>query len=117
MKMADIAQTEDGSCVTGMKQCVLIEGAPCSGKSTLAWKLCQKWGENKALQLYRLVVLLGLREKRVREIQTIGKLFRRCKPEAVEEITQTEGEGVILLLDGWDELPVELRRRNLSFLT
>ena len=121
--MADIAQTEDGSCVMGRRRCVLIEGAPGSGKSTLAWKLCHKWGKGnhkfgkgKTLQQYRLVVLLRLKEKRVKGIRTVEDLFRIAKPEAIEEIVQNEGKGVLLLLDGWDELPAELREEESFFL-
>lgn len=65
---------------------------------------------------YRLVVLLRLRQKRVREVRTVSDLFRRCHPTAVEEIHQTGGAGVLLVLDGWDELPAELREKDSFFL-
>ena len=128
--MADIAQTEDGSCVTGRRRCVLIEGAPGSGKSTLAWKLCRKWGKGKTLQQYRLVVLLKMREKKVRETlgkfnhgqkidykiaQTIEELLS-CGLDNAYEIAKSGGRGIILLLDGWDELPTELREEESFFL-
>ncbi len=46
--MADIARTEDGSMIKGMKQCILAEGAPgVHGKSTFVWKLCRKWSKGK----------------------------------------------------------------------
>ena len=114
--MTDFARREDGSCAMGRRWFVLIEGAPGSRKSTLVLKLCQKWDEGKALQQYRLVVLLRLREKRVRGIRTVEDLFKRCKPEAIEEIIQSEGESVLLLLDGWGALPAELREEESFFL-
>ena len=107
MEMADIAKTEDGSIIKGRRRCILVEGAPGVGKSTFAWKLCRQWSKGKILQQYRLVVLLRLREKRVRETQTASDLFRRCEPTAIEEICRSGGEGVLLVLDGWDELPAE----------
>ena len=76
MKMADIAKTEDGSITKGRRRCILVEGAPGVGKSTFAWKLCQQWSKGRVLQQYRLVVLLRLREKRVRETKAASDLFR-----------------------------------------
>ena len=43
-------------------------------------------------------------------------MFRRCEPIAVEEMCRNGGEGVFLLLDGWDELPEELREKDSFFL-
>jgi len=116
MEMADIAKTEDGSIMKGRRRCILVEGAPGVGKSTFTWKLCRQWSKGKILQQYRLVVLLRLREKRVRETQTASDLFRRCEPTAIEEICRSGGEGVLLVLDGWDELPAELRGKESFFL-
>ena len=116
MEMEDIAETDDGSILKGRQRCILVEGAPGVGKSTFAWKLCEKWGKGKILQQYRVMLLLRLREKRVREIKTDRDVFRRCEPIAVEGICRNGGEGVFLLLDGWDELPEELREEDSFFL-
>ena len=75
MTMADIAKTDDGSILKGRQRCILVEGAPGVGKSTLAWKLCRRWGKGKILQQYRVVVLLRLREKRTREIASERQFF------------------------------------------
>ena len=116
MEMEDIAETDDGSILKGRRRCILVEGAPGVGKSTFAWKLCEKWGKGKILQQYRVMLLLRLREKRVREIKTDRDVFRRCEPIAVEGICRNGGEGVFLLLDGWDELPEELCEEDSFFL-
>ena len=116
MKMKNIAKTDDGSILKGRRRCILVEGAPGVGKSTFAWKLCQKWGKGKILQQYRVMLLLRLREKRVRDIKTERDLFRQREPIAVEGICRNGGEGVFLLLDGWDELPEELREKDSFFL-
>ena len=116
MEMEDIAKTDDGSILKGRQRCILVEGAPGVGKSTFAWKLCQKWGKGKILQQYRVLLLLRLREKRVRGIEKDRDMFRRCELIAIEEMCRNGGEGVFLLLDGWDELPEELREKDSFFL-
>ena len=116
MEMEDIAKTDDGSILKGRQRCILVEGAPGVGKSTFAWEVCQQWGKGKILQQYRVMLLLRFREKRVREIKRERDLFRRCEPIAVEGLCRNDGEGVILLLDGWDELPQKLREKDSFFL-
>ena len=116
MTMEDIAKTHDGSILKGRRRCILIEGAPGVGKSTLAWKLCHKWGKGKILQQYRVVLLLRLREKRVRQVKTEKDMFKLHKPIATKELCESHGERVLLVLDGWDELPVELRGKDSFFL-
>ena len=51
---------EDGTPV----RCVLIDGAPGVGKSTLAWEVCHKWAQNglDSVKQFELVVLVKLRE-------------------------------------------------------
>ena len=48
INIGQIAQLSDGS----QPKCVLVEGAPGMGKSTLAWKLCHEWGKGKLFQQY-----------------------------------------------------------------
>ena len=102
------------------QKCILVEGAPGVGKSTLAWKLCRKWGKGKLLQQYKLVVLLKLRDKSVRAAKNISDLFQyhdnQIQEAIVEEIQRTQGERVLLLFEGYDELPEILRTDNSIFL-
>ena len=114
--IGQIAQLPDGS----QPKCILVEGAPGVGKSTFAWKLCRKWGKGKLLQQYQLVVLLRLRDKSVQTAKNISDLFRyrdhQIQQAAVKEIQRTWGKGVLLLFEGYDELPEELRTMNSIFL-
>lgn len=107
----------DGS----LPKCILVEGAPGVGKSTFAWELCGKWGRGEMLQQYKLVVLLRLREKKVRKAKTVEDLFRyhnkRVRQAVVEEIEQTGGKGMLLLLEGYDELPVKKRSEDSLFMS
>ena len=103
-----------------LPKCILVEGAPGVGKSTFAWKLCREWSKGKLLQQYRLVVLLQLRDKRVREAKSISDLFyfynRQIQQTVVQEVQATGGRGVLLLFEGYDELPAKLRTSKSIFL-
>ena len=116
MDIGQIAQLPKRS----QPKCILVEGAPGVGKSTFAWKLCRKWGKGKLLEQYKLVVLLRLRDKSVRAATNISDLFRyhdhQIQQAAVEEIQRTGGKGVLLLFEGYDELPEELRTASPIFL-
>ena len=116
ISMETIGQPKDNI----LPKCILVEGAPGVGKSTFAWKLCRKWSKGKLLQQYKLVVLLRLRDKRVREAKSISDLFyfynRQIQQTVVQEIQATGGRGVLLLFEGYDELPAKLRTGNSIFL-
>ena len=49
-------------------RCVLVEGAPGIGKSTLAWEVCHKWEELESVKQYELVVLVCLRRRIKRHV-------------------------------------------------
>ena len=93
---------------------VLIEGAPGIGKSTLAWELCRKWDEFSCMRQYSLVVLLRLREQRVQQISEVSHLFISygSKKSLVEEVSESQGNGVLFILDGFDELPKALQKEG-----
>ena len=88
---------------------LLIEGAPGIGKSTFAWEVCQKWGQHQLFNEYSLVVLLKLRDKRVQEAKSVSDLFyhpnQKLQSEIVNDITETDGHGLLLILEGFDEAP------------
>ena len=95
---------------------VLMEGAPGIGKSTLAWELCRKWEELSCMQQYSLVVLLRLREEEVQNIGNISQLFCEYESEdkksLVKQVSESQGSGLLLILDGFDELPKTLQRKG-----
>ena len=95
---------------------VLMEGAPGIGKSTLAWELCRKWEELSCMQQYSLVVLLRLREEKVQQISEVSQLFisyeSKHKKSLVEEVSESQGSGVLFILDGFDELPKTLQKES-----
>ena len=97
---------------------VVVEGAPGTGKSTLAWELCRQWPILESLKHFSLVVLLRLREERVQIASTTSDLFPCLDEPSLgshvgEEVDKREGEGVLLAFDGFDEFPAELREKSL----
>ena len=94
---------------------VFVEGPPGIGKSTLAWELCRRSDERQ----YSLVVLHRFREKEVQEIKNPSGLFlhpdRDLQQSVTKEVLANYGKGILFILDGFDELPVHLRREG--FLT
>ena len=111
-----VGKGKDGS----LAKLILVEGAPGIGKTTFAWEVCRKWANGEILQEYGLVVLLRLRDKRVREVKTIFDLFHHLNSElstAVgKEILHHEGQSVLLLYEGYDELPRKLQEQQSIFL-
>ena len=117
IQLADIATPgKDGV----LPKFVLVEGAPGVGKTTFAWKACRKWGKGKILQDYELVILVRLRDVSIRKATCLGDLIQyprdpNLHQKVIEEITKTGGKGVLLLLEGYDELPASLREEGSLF--
>ena len=96
---------------------VVVEGAPGIGKSTLALEVCRQWPKLESLQHFSLVLLFRLREKGVQTATAISDLLYHDEEELCrcveEEVERREGEGVLLVFDGFDEFPAELRKTSM----
>ena len=110
LDLKDLDQLEDGS----KAKCVLVQGAPGVGKTTMAQELCRQWAEEQLFKHYSLLVLLKLRNKSVQSIKEKKNLFLHSSdPSAVASIVEkyTETE-TAFLLDGFDELPQEMQMNS-----
>ena len=100
----------------GRKQeCVLVEGAPGVGKTTLSWEVCKRWAAGNLFKQYSLLLLLRLRDETVQNAVAIKDLILYQNEERVEAIMQylinTDGTNTLILLEGLDELPQDLLTR------
>ena len=102
------------------KQLVVISGAPGTGKSTLAKKLCKDASRDMESLGYKLVMMVELRDlvpltclqqSPSFELKHLMQLFEQAGH--MESVVQTmkafHGADMLLILDGYDELPHELR--------
>ena len=100
-----------------MRKVILIEGAPGSGKSTLAWHVCQKWGSEKLFQDFRTVIHVQLRDPAIQSAKSVEDLIpaeSRDQAETVmAEFRSCRGRDLLIVLDGWDELPSGLHTKSI----
>ena len=110
--------------VSDKAQTILIEGAPGIGKTILLKHIAYSWAEQGMLQKYNLVLLVHLRDPTVQKMSTPEQLFQYfCKPfgsnaakiaiTCSEYFLENNGKSLLLLLDGYDEMPEELRGNSL----
>ena len=97
---------------------VVIEGAPGVGKTTFSEQFCFKWSQGQRLNDHNLLVLLPLRDNRVRSAKSISDLFHHPQLQGAieQEVENSQGEGVVLWLEAWDELEQRMREESSIFL-
>ena len=114
LELKDLDQLEGGS----KAKCVLVQGAPGVGKTTMAQELCRQWAEEELFKHYTLLVLLKLRRKKVQSIdesvraEVAADLFFHPNPSVSSDVVSIvdNGEGTAFLLDGFDELPPKMQK-------
>ena len=113
-------KVEYGSIMSLVKkhQLVVISGAPGTGKTTLTKKLCKEVSRDMASHRYKLVVKVELRDlvpllqdPSSFELKQLMYLFESVgeMERVVERMKATCGADTLLILDGYDELPLDLR--------
>ena len=98
---------------------ILIEGAPGVGKTTFSGEFCHEWSQGKLLSDHKLLVLLPLRDNRVKSARNVSDLFQhphQLQQAIAEQVESSGGEGVALWLEAWDELQENKRQKSSIFL-
>ena len=102
--------------IEGDRKVVLVDGAPGSGKSTMTVHICQRWGKGELFQEFTIVILVQLRDPAVQRAKSIVDLLP-CRNDEMAQtvasaITANDGRGILWVMDGWDELPAQLRQES-----
>ena len=112
ISVEDILKPTDSSESLG----VVIDGPPGIGKTTLCHKLFNMWSNGTLHQQYDLVLYCHLRNSKIAIATTLTDLFvyKSLKVSKVAKwFSDKEGEGLLIIFDGWDELSTEHRKSSL----
>uniref|UniRef100_A0A1X7TTV0 NACHT domain-containing protein n=1 Tax=Amphimedon queenslandica TaxID=400682 RepID=A0A1X7TTV0_AMPQE len=114
ISVEDVLQPTDSS----LSLRVVIDGPPGIGKTTLCRKLLNMWSNGPLVhQQYDLVLYCPLRNSKIATATTLADLFEyQCYevPTVAEWFEKRNGEGLLIMFDGWDELSEQLRRSSLA---
>ena len=100
---------------------VLVEGDAGIGKTTLSTSISEDWSRDKLFKEYELLLLLPLRHKKVASAGSLPELLQLLHPNedvrksVASYLTKGEGEKVVIIADGWDEVRASNRQEG-SFL-
>ncbi len=113
ISFTDVGKLPDNS----RPKVVLIEGAPGVGKTTFSWEYCRSWARGELLKKVSLMRLLPLRDNKIRTATTLANLFYHSDPQLqrniVQEVEHSQGEGVVIWLEGLDEFGKPLEEQSI----
>ena len=109
------------SSVAGGAKRVLLQGGPGSGKSTTLRKICHDFAKSSLPPEIKVVVRVVLGELEKGTKPKMEDLMKTCISEEhsdlIKEITsfarEHNGEGILFLFDGFDELARDLQKKSL----
>ena len=97
---------------------LLIEGAPGIGKTVLAKKIAYLWAKKELLTDTKILFLLFLRDPELQTITTPEQLIKYLSSMPLDDeqlknfIKQIMELKVAIVMDGFDEYPIKLRKRS-----
>ena len=97
---------------------LLIEGAPGGGKSTLALHICHKWAQgDSSWDRFDIVVLVYLRDHAIQKATSLADILPARTSDMSRNVASlmqsSDGQNVLFVFDGWDELPPRLQDDSL----
>ena len=111
--------------VQSPRKCILLEGEPGIGKSTLTKQLCYKFAEGTFASEYKLVIRVVLRGLPSDTTPSVEDLVHSCTSDvgaSLDEedvstlsqyITANKGKDILFIMDGYDEFPEKLQKKSL----
>jgi Ran GTPase-activating protein (RanGAP) involved in mRNA processing and transport len=100
---------------------VLVEGGAGIGKTTLCIAISEDWANEKLFQQFKILLLLPLRHPKISKARSLSELLKLLHSSksvcesVVNYLQEEEGENVLIIADGWDELDKSQQRAG-SFL-
>ena len=99
---------------------IFFEGIAGSGKTTLSWHACREWADKKLLHQFDLLIHVQVNDPRLQNASSLRDLIpdpdKEARDEIAQAITDREGKGTCILLEGLDEASKSLREFVLSKL-
>ena len=99
------------------KKVILLEGAPGCGKSTLSVYICQQWEKGQLFNQFQSVILIRLRDPAVKNAKGLADLLPCPDTTTAQQLSArmlaNRCQDVLFILDGWDELPPNLRKKSI----
>ena len=95
----------------------MLEGAPGCGKSTISVYIFQQWEKDQLFNQFKLVILIRLRDPAVKNAKSLADLLpcpdTTTAPQIAARMLANKCQDVLFILDGWDELPPNLRENSI----
>ena len=108
INVKDVLEPSDN----GQSLRVLVDGPPGIRKTTVCHQLLNLWAKGELTHgQYTLILYCPLRSIKMAQASTLTDLSIYQSPKfskVVEWMTTTEGEGLLLIFDDWDELNTNL---------
>ena len=97
---------------------VVVDGPPGIGKTTLCRKILNMWAKGEITHKgYDLVLYCPLRNDEVADAESLADFFMinsRKVTSVVEWLEERDGEGLLIIFDGWDELSEQHKKKSLA---
>ena len=97
---------------------VVVDGPPGIGKTTLCRKILNMWAKGEITHKgYDLVLYCPLRIDTIADAESLADLFIINSSEVtsvVKCLRESNGEGLLIIFDGWDELSEQHKKKSLA---